>query len=83
MINMILALRLINLYSKVGKYYKIIDLYQAAIKLQPKNAQYYASLAATYKAVGDIENAILVARKAGEIDPEFKDEAEAFINSLK
>ena len=76
-------MRLVNLYNKVGDYYRVIDLYKEAVAEQPSNAQFYASLAATYKAVGDIENAILAARKAGEIDPSFEDESEAFINSLK
>ena len=76
--------RLIQLYSKAGNYYKVIDLYKAAIEEQPDNAQSYASLAATYRTVGDIENAILYAQKAAEIDPEkFASESEAFINSLK
>ena len=75
--------RLINLYEKVGDYYKIIDYYKAAIELQPKNAQLYASLAAVYKTVGDIENASFYALKAAEIDPKFASESEAFINSLK
>jgi len=75
--------RLIDLYNKTGNYYEIIDLYKAAIKLQPQNAQFYASLAVAYKVVGDIENAILHAQKAIEIDENFREEAEKFINSLK
>jgi len=74
---------LIDLHNKAGNYYKIIDLYKAAIKLQPKNVQLYASLAAAYKAVGDIENAILYAQKAIEIDEGFREEAEEFIKSLE
>lgn len=76
-------MRLIHLYSEVGDYYKVIELYKDAIEEQPGNAQSYASLAATYKTVGDIENAIWAAQKAEEIDPSFKDETDAFINSLK
>lgn len=76
-------MRLIDLYSKTKNYYKIIDLYKIAVKEQPSNAQLYASLAATYKAVGDIENAILSAKKSAEVNPDFKAESEAFINSLK
>lgn len=75
-------LRLINVYKAVGDYNKIIKLYKLAIDEQPNNAQLYASLAATYKEVGDIKNAILWAKKAGEIDPKFASESEAFIDSL-
>jgi len=74
--------RAINLYNQTKNYYKLIELYQLAIKLQPKNAQLYASLATAYKIVGDIESAILYAQKAGEIDPSFKKEAEEFINKI-
>jgi O-antigen ligase/tetratricopeptide (TPR) repeat protein len=75
-------IRLIDLYTRSGDYYKLIDLYKAAIELEPKNAQFYASLAVVYKQINDIENAILSARKAMEIDPSFKEEAERFIKSL-
>ncbi len=74
--------RLIELYDKAGNYYKIIDLYKVAIKLQPENAQHYSSLAVAYKALGDFENAIFYARRAGEIDENFKKGAELFIQTL-
>ena len=77
------TMRLINLYQKTGDYYGIIDCYQALIDLQPRNAQFYAYLAAAYKMVGDKENAIFYALKAAEIDPNFKNDTEIFINSLK
>ena len=73
---------LINLYSEVGEYYKIIDLYKTAIELQPKNAQLHASLATTYAKVGDYDKAVELALRAAELDPNFREEAEAFIKSL-
>jgi len=76
-------MRLVNLYSKLKNYYKVIDLYKVAIAEQPDNSQFYASLAATYKAVWDIENAIFYAQRAAEINPDFKEGMEAFIDSLK
>jgi len=76
-------MRLIDLYSKVKDYYKVIDLYKEAIAEQPDNPQFYASIAATYRAVGDIENAIFYAQRAAEINSDFKEETEAFINSLQ
>ncbi len=75
-------IRLIDIYSQLGDYYKIIDLYKAGIELQPKNAQLYASLAAAYAKIGDYDKAVELALKAAEIDPNFQEEAEAFINSL-
>ncbi len=76
-------IRLIDLYSNTKDYYKLIELYETAIELQPENAQLYASLAVIYAKVGEIEKAISYAQKAGEIDESFKSEAEQFINNLK
>jgi len=75
-------MRLVNIYEKVGNYYKVIEFYELAIKEQPKNPQLYASLAATYARIGNYNKAIEIALKAAEIDPKFREEAEAFINSL-
>ncbi len=76
-------LRLIDLYREAGEYDKMIRPYKTAIELQPKNAQLYAALASVYRQIGDIESAILYARKAGEIDPKYKNETDEFIESLK
>ena len=76
-------MRLVDLYSRLRNYYKVIDLYKVAIAEQPDNPQFYASLAATYRVVGDIENAIFYAQRAAEINPDFKEGMEAFINSLQ
>lgn len=65
------------------KDYPYSVYYEAVIKLQPKNTQFfYAFLAAAYKEVGDIENAILYIQKAREIAPNSKEKLEAFIKSL-
>ena len=75
-------IRMIKIYNEVGEYYKIIVLYKLAIDIQPNNPQFRASIAIAYAKVGNFEMAIQEARKAGEIDPKFKDEAERFIKSL-
>jgi len=75
-------IRLIDIYSQLGDYYKIIDLYKAGIELQPNNAQWYASLAAAYAKVGDYNKAVELALKSAEINESFREEAEAFIKSL-
>ena len=74
---------MINLYSKAGKYDKLVECYKKAIELEPNNAQLYASLASAYAETGDKKMAIFYAEKATELDPSFKEEAEEFINSLK
>ena len=75
-------IRLIDIYSQLGDYYKIIDLYEAGIELQPQNAQWHTSLAVAYAKVGDYDKAVESALKSAEIDESFKEEAEAFIKSL-
>lgn len=75
--------RLINLYSKIGEYFNVVELYKQAIKLRPTNPQFYVSLAVTYARIGDKENAILYANEAVRVDPKVKEQVEEFINSLK
>ena len=75
-------IRLVNVYDKVGNYQKIVEFYNLAINEDPENPQLYASLAATYARLGEYDKAKQTALKAVEIDPEFREEAEKFINSL-
>jgi len=75
--------RLLKIYVPIKNYPKIIELYLEAIKLQPNNAQFYASLATAYQKNGQIDKAIETARMVGELDPTKKSEAEAWINMLK
>jgi O-antigen ligase/Tfp pilus assembly protein PilF len=75
-------MRLVQIYNKVGNYSKIVEIYKIAILKQPNNAQMHASLATAYAKIGDYENAKKEALKSAEIDPDFKLDAEKFINSL-
>lgn len=75
-------MRLVQIYNKVGNYSKIVEVYKIAILKQPNNAQIHASLATAYAKIGDYENAKKEALKSAEIDPDFKSDAEKFINSL-
>jgi len=75
--------RLLRIYVPLKDYPAIIELYLEAIKLEPTNAQFYASLATAYKENGQIDKAIETARKVGELDPNKKAEAEAWIEMLK
>ncbi len=74
--------RLIFIYEKVKNYQGLIKAYEATAQENPKDAQVYASLAATYAKIGDYEKAVWAALKSAEIDPQFRDEAQAFIDSL-
>jgi len=75
-------MRLVNIYDKVGNYKKVLEYYLMAVAEQPDNPQLYASLAVAYAKNGYKEQAIQAAQKAAELDPEFKDEADKFIQSL-
>lgn len=74
--------RLLRIYVPLKDYPAIIELYLEAIELEPKNAQFYASLATAYKENGEIDKAIETARKVGELDPKLKPEADAWIDML-
>jgi len=75
--------QLLRIYLPLKNYPKIIELYLHAIKLEPTNAQLYASLATAYKENGEIDKAIEMARKVGELDPKLKPEADAWIRMLE
>ncbi len=77
------ALRMIDIYFRLGNYRKLAEIYEALVKLSPRNPQYYASLAAAYKQIGEIDKAIKAAQTAAQIDPTFIKEAQDFINSLR
>jgi len=77
------ALRMVDLYFKLGNYKKLAEIYEALVKLNPRDPQYYASLAAAYKQLGEIDKAIKAAQTAAQIDPTYAKEAQDFINSLR
>lgn len=75
-------MRLVTIYEKAGNYQKVLEYYLMAVEEQPQNPQLYASLAAAYAKNGYKDQAISAASKAAELDPDFKEEADKFIESL-
>lgn len=75
-------LRLLSAYIKSNDYLKIAETFERLIAQNPKNPQYYASLAAAYANLGRIDDAVAIARKTVQIDPSFEAEARAFARSL-
>jgi len=75
-------MRLVNIYEKAGDYGKVLEYYLLAVQEQPSNPQLYASLAAAYAKNGYREQAIAAAQKAAQLDPDFQEEADQFIQSL-
>lgn len=70
-------------YSENREFKKAIEMFEEAIKLDTQNSKYYEKLAPIYKELGDKENAVKVAHKAAELNPDLKQEAEAFIATLE
>jgi tetratricopeptide (TPR) repeat protein len=75
-------LRIVAIYEKAGNYQKVVEFYKLAVEEKPDVAQLHASLATGYAMIGDYNNARIEALKAAELDPQFKAEADKFINSL-
>ncbi|MBT6691306.1 hypothetical protein HOB10_03170 [Candidatus Parcubacteria bacterium] len=66
------------------KDYKTLEyLYVEAIRLDSKNPQWYASLAAIYQEFGDKQKAIETVNRILEIDSAYFEQVQEFINSLE
>jgi len=75
-------LQLAKVYGETKNYQELVEIYQKLIIMEPSNAQYYAFLAVSYKEIGDFENAKKEALKVLELQPEAREEVEAFLESL-
>ncbi|OGM99858.1 MAG: hypothetical protein A2817_03185 [Candidatus Yanofskybacteria bacterium RIFCSPHIGHO2_01_FULL_39_8b] len=75
-------LRIIKIYSDRNNFKMLALIYEKLIGLQPKNAEYHASLAYVYSRLGIINEAVKQAKIATELDSSFEAEARAFVQSL-
>ncbi|MEK7076380.1 MAG: O-antigen ligase family protein [Patescibacteria group bacterium] len=75
-------LRLIGIYFINKDFAHIASVYEGLTALNPKNPDYYASLAAAYANLGRINDAVDMARKTVQVDPSFEPDARAFVKSL-
>lgn len=73
---------LVNAYAKIENYSKVKEIWLEIIKTEDI-AQNHVSLAATYLKLDEKENAIKELEKAVEINPQFKQQADYFINEIK
>jgi len=76
-------LNLVQLLIPMERYDLIEKLYLQAISLDPKNVQFYVSLAATYGKMHNKEKAIEYANKALELNPNLKPQVEEFIKIVE
>ncbi|MDD5032972.1 MAG: O-antigen ligase family protein [Candidatus Pacebacteria bacterium] len=74
---------LLNAFAKTGHFDRVRDIWLEFIRQEPTNAQYHISLAATYLQLGDRVKTIEELQKAIELNPEFKEQGEYFINEIK
>lgn len=72
-------LYLIDIYANREEYDKIVPLYEKLIEREPNNASFYASLAATYAALGDTEGLVESLNTAVALDPSLREEALLFL----
>ncbi len=75
--------RLINAYAKIGYYAKVRDIWLLIMESEPGNAQYHVNLAATYLQLKDREKSILELQRAAELSPDFKKQADYYINEIR
>jgi tetratricopeptide (TPR) repeat protein len=75
-------LSLASTYIKKNDFAHLVTIYEGLVQLQPSNAQYMASLAVAYSRVGRIDDAVVAAHKAAQIDPNFTTEARNFVQQL-
>ena len=74
--------RLINAYVKTNNFERLAWIYEQMIRTNPNKPEYYAALATVYANLGRIDEAVIMARKAVEIDPSFESDARIFLKSL-
>ncbi len=76
-------LELARAYIKIKNYPRLAEAFTALIKLEPDNAQHYASLAFVYRELGQTEEARKQALKIIELFPEYQKQAEEFLKTLE
>lgn len=75
--------RIINAYAQTGQYVKVINIWKARIAEDPNNPQYHVNLSASYLANKERNKSIEELKKAAELNPQFKDQAEYYIKEIK
>lgn len=73
---------LAQVYSSRRDYKRLLGIWQAFVKNDPKNVQYRKNVAAVYLELGKREEAILELEEAIKIDPSFKEEGETYIREI-
>lgn len=70
-------------YSRQSNLERLKEVYEQAIKLDPRNPQWYASLATVYSKLGDKQKAIETAKMILNFKPDVEEEVNQFIKTLE
>lgn len=77
--------KLVNLYLQIGDLKTVAALFEELVRINPKNPQYWSSLATVYARVGRTADAIAAARQLLVLSPgdaAVKAQVDAFIRNL-
>ena len=75
-------LQLVKIYSDIGYFSPLVEIYQSLIRIEPNNVQFHASLAVVYRELGEYQKAKEQAMKILEFMPEAKPDIEKFLKTL-
>ncbi len=75
--------RVVKAYYDVKQYGKVLDIWKARVAKDPSNPQAQVSLGAAYLLNGERQRSIAALQKASELNPAFKEQAEAYIKEIR
>lgn len=75
--------RVLSAYYVTGNLPEVLSILQARIKIDPKDTQSYFRLAAAYLQAGDRSKSIEQLKKAEQIDPNVKQQADYLISEIQ
>lgn len=73
---------LVQIYNRVGKYDRLVEVWKAFIKNQPDKFEYRRNLAETYFRLSQKTRAIFSIEEAARSNPDFKAEADAYLKEI-
>lgn len=74
---------LISAYSQAKNYPRLIAVWEAFVKNNPTNLEYWKSLTGAYMLAGDKANAVRVLQEAANAFPEFQSDSAEYIRQIQ
>ena len=75
--------RVVKAYYDVKQYGKVLDIWKARAERKPEDPQAQVSLAAAYLLNGERQRSIAALKKASELNPTFKEQADFYIKEIR